>query len=304
MKKTAHSIIRLLAIVSLLMICSQAQAITKRALLVGISDYGASINASSNQWSNIHGSNDVELLIPTLKKQGFKTKSVCNKTATARRIRKELSTLLASCRRGDIVYLHFSCHGQPFEDLDGDEEDGWDESLVPYDARKVFSAGKYEGANHIKDDELHTYIQKIRNAVGSKGFVCVVIDACHAGGSSRGDEGDGEDDDDPIIRGTKDGFSPHGKSFRPRIDTKSNFKIASSAGLSDVVIVEACRSYQSNCEIKQNGKYYGPLSYYLNKTLQTYSVSANLNWVNEVKSHMDRDRRLTKQNLVYESSLK
>ena len=266
---------------------------TKRAFLVGISDYG---QTGANSWNNIHGANDVELLIPTLKKQGFKTKSVCNKTATARRIRKELSTLLASCRRGDIVYLHFSCHGQPFEDLDGDEEDGWDESLVPYDARKVFSAGKYEGVNHIKDDELHTYIQKIRNAVGSKG--------CHAGGSSRGDEGDDEDDDDPIIRGTKDGFSPHGKSFRPRIDTKSNFKIASSAGLSDVVIVEACRSYQSNCEIKQNGKYYGPLSYYLNKTLQSYSVSANLNWVNEVKSQMDRDRRLTKQNLVYETSLK
>ena len=266
---------------------------TKRAFLVGISDYG---QTGANSWNNIHGANDVELLIPTLKKQGFKTKSVCNKTATARRIRKELSTLLASCRRGDIVYLHFSCHGQPFEDLDGDEEDGWDESLVPYDARKVFSAGKYEGVNHIKDDELHT--------VGSKGFVCVIIDACHAGGSSRGDEGDDEDDDDPIIRGTKDGFSPHGKSFRPRIDTKSNFKIASSAGLSDVVIVEACRSYQSNCEIKQNGKYYGPLSYYLNKTLQSYSVSANLNWVNEVKSQMDRDRRLTKQNLVYETSLK
>ena len=274
---------------------------TKRAFLVGISDYG---QTGANSWNNIHGANDVELISKTLKKQDFKIITITNKNATARRIRKELKSLSNSCRKGDVVYIHFSCHGQPFEDLDGDEEDGWDESLVPYDARKVFSAGKYEGVNHIKDDELHTYIQKIRNAVGSKGFVCVIIDACHAGGSSRGDEGDDEDDDDPIIRGTKDGFSPHGKSFRPRIDTKSNFKIASSAGLSDVVIVEACRSYQSNCEIKQNGKYYGPLSYYLNKTLQSYSVSANLNWVNEVKSQMDRDRRLTKQNLVYETSLK
>ena len=281
---------------SLLTICSPTQATTKRALLVGISNYG---QTGANSWNDIHGANDVELISKTLKKQDFKIITITNKNATARRIRKELKSLSNSCRKGDVVYIHFSCHGQPFEDLDGDEEDGWDESLVPCDARKVFSAGKYEGVNHIKDDELHTYIQKIRNAVGSKGF-----DACHAGGSSRGDEGDDEDDDDPIIRGTKDGFSPHGKSFRPRIDTKSNFKIASSAGLSDVVIVEACRSYQSNCEIKQNGKYYGPLSYYLNKTLQTYSVSANLNWVKEVKSQMDRDRRLTKQNLVYETSLK
>lgn len=301
MKLFAHTIIRLLVISSLLIICFPAQATTKRALLVGISNYGQS---GANSWNDIHGANDVELISKTLKKQDFKIITITNKNATARRIRKELKSLSNSCRKGDVVYIHFSCHGQPYEDLDGDEEDGWDESLVPYDARKVFSAGKYEGVNHIKDDELHTYIQKIRKAVGSKGFVCVIIDACHAGGSSRGDEGDDEDDDDPIIRGTKDGFSPHGKSFRPRIDTKSNFKIASSAGLSDVVIVEACRSYQSNCEIKQNGKYYGPLSYYLNKTLQSYSVSANLNWVNEVKSQMDRDRRLTKQNLVYETSLK
>ena len=26
-------------------------------------------------------------------------------------------------KAGDMVYLHFSCHGQPVEDLDGDEED-------------------------------------------------------------------------------------------------------------------------------------------------------------------------------------
>jgi hypothetical protein len=31
---------------------------------------------------------------------------------------------------GDIIYLHFSCHGQPFEDMNGDEADGWDESYL------------------------------------------------------------------------------------------------------------------------------------------------------------------------------
>lgn len=284
----------------LLALCPSSFCQTKRALLVGISNYGQS---GANSWTDIHGANDVELLIPTLKKQGFKTKSICNKIATASKIRKELSTLAASCKRGDIVFLHFSCHGQPFEDLDGDEEDGWDESLVPYDARKIYSTGKYEGANHIKDDELHHYINKMRKAIGPKGFVCVIIDACHAGGTSRGED-DEEDDEEPIVRGTKDGFSPHGKAFQPRIDTKSNFKIATTSGLSQIVIVEACRSYQTNCEIKQNGRYYGPLSYYLNKALQSYHVTANLNWVYEVKKQMDGDCRLTRQNMVYETSLK
>ena len=301
MKKTAHSIIRLLAIVTLLMICSQAQAITKRALLVGISDYGASINASSNQWSNIHGANDVELVSKTLKKQHFKTTIITNRNATAQRIRKELKSLSASCRKGDFVYIHLSCHGQPFEDKNGDEEDGWDESIIPYDAQKMYIKGKYEGANHILDDELHGYFQRIRQAIGTTGFLCVVIDACHAGGSQRGDD---FEDDEPICRGTKQAFSPNGNEYRPRINTNGHFIIPSDGKSGNIIILEACRSYQSNYEIKQDGKYYGPLSYYVNKALSTYSLAPNLKWVQEVKRLMDGDRRLTKQNMVYETSLK
>ena len=301
MKKTAHSIIRLLAIVTLLMICSQAQAITKRALLVGISDYGASINASSNQWSNIHGANDVELVSKTLKKQHFKTTIITNRNATAQRIRKELKSLSNSCRKGDVVYIHFSCHGQPFEDRNGDEEDGWDESIIPYDAPKVFIKGKYEGANHILDDELHGYFQRIRQSIGATGFLCVVIDACHAGGSQRGED---FDEDEPICRGTKQAFSPNGTTYRPRVNTNGHFTIPSGDNLGSIVILEACRSYQSNYEIKQDGKYYGPLSYYINKALSTLNLAPNLKWVQEVKKLMDRDRRLTKQNMVYETSLK
>ena len=301
MKKTAHSIIRLLAIVTLLMICSQAQAITKRALLVGISDYGASINASSNQWSNIHGANDVELVSKTLKKQHFKTTITTNRNATAQRIRKELKSLSASCRKGDVVYIHLSCHGQPFEDKNGDEEDGWDESIIPYDAQKVYIKGKYEGANHILDDELHGYFQRIRQAIGTTGFLCVVIDACHAGGSQRGDD---FEDDEPICRGTKQAFSPNGNEYRPRINTNGHFIIPSDGKSGNIIILEACRSYQSNYEIKQDGKYYGPLSYYVNKALSTNSLAPNLKWVQEVKRLMDGDRRLTKQNMVYETSLK
>ena len=51
----------------------------------------------------------------------------------------------AFVKSGDIVYLHFSCHGQPVEDLDGDEKDGWDESIVPYDAWKKPISGIYDG---------------------------------------------------------------------------------------------------------------------------------------------------------------
>lgn len=288
--------------VSLLIICSPAQAITNRALLVGISDYGASANSPSSQWSNIHGANDVELLACTLKSQKFNITLVTNQQATAKRIRKELKSLVKSCRAGDVVYIHFSGHGQPFEDKSKDEEDGWDEAIIPYDAQKVYKKGVYEGGNHILDDELSSYFSQIRTKTGPKGFLCVVIDACHSGGSSRGEEM--EENEEIFTRGTRDGFSPNGKMYRPRVNTNGHFVINSSGAQGGIIILEACRSYQSNYEIKQNGQYYGSLSYYVNKTLLSSQLTKSLTWVQSVKRLMDGDRRLARQNMVVETNLK
>ena len=282
---------------------TNATAQARRALLVGISDYGVAKNtATGEQWTAIHGSNDVQLLTGTLKRQGFSVTTVCDKRATASNVRSALSKLVSACHKRDVVYLHFSCHGQPFEDLNGDEEDGWDESLIPYDAPMLYNRGRYEGKNHILDDELHVYFQKIRQAIGKNGLLYVTIDACHAGGSSRGDELDEEDE--PVCRGTKRAFSPSGKIYRPRVNTNGHFTIPAGNNLGDIVIMEACRSYQSNYEIKQDGKFYGPLSFYVNQALQSGRFSRDLNLVNDVKRRMDADRRLTRQNMVYETSLK
>ena len=111
---------------------------TKRAFLVGISEYSSTPQSSDDIWSNIHGANDVELLSQTLKKQKFIIKKLINKAATAQQIRKELAKFVSTCNSGDIVYLHFSCHGQPVEDLNGDEKDGWDEALVPINAHERY----------------------------------------------------------------------------------------------------------------------------------------------------------------------
>ncbi len=277
-----------------------SHAQTKRALVVGISEY---LPSGKDTWGVIHGSNDADLIAAVLKKQGFSIVKISNKSATAGRVRKGLGDLVASCKPGDIVYVHFSCHGQPVEDLDGDEEDGWDESVVPYDALMVYRKGKYEGANHIIDDELNTYFRRMRRKVGKKGLVCVAVDACHAGGASRGDDDIEEDEGEVYVRGTKRGFSSNGKEFRPRINAKGHFTIPKEAGLADILVLEACRSYQSNYEIRQSGKYYGPLSYYISQVLSRRPIDRSIDWVLEVRKLMNADRRLTRQNMVYETSL-
>lgn len=285
--------------IALFLCAFSAQCQTKRAFLVGISEYTNLTQPSDDVWSNIHGANDVELLSQTLKKQEFIIKKLINKAATANNIRKSLSSFSEKCKSGDIVYLHFSCHGQPFEDYDRDESDGWDEALVPYDALKVYMTGKYTGENHITDDELNNYLKTIRNRVGPKGFVYVVIDACHAGSSYRGDE----NEDSVIIRGTDKGFSKSNKQYAPRIDKRGKIKVEKSVNMANICIIEACRSYQVNSEIRVDGKYYGSLSYYVNKALKSIKLDKSISWTEKVAALMNQDTRLIRQNPVIETSL-
>ena len=281
-----------------LMLCLGTMSVysqAKRALLVGISEYP---QESEGAWSPIHGANDVELIYPTLKRQGFEIIKLCNIAAEAKNIREELAELIESCNQNDTIYLHFSCHGQPVVDFDGDEGDGWDESIVPYDAQKHYREGFYVGENHITDDELHRYLHDIRIKVGPHGFVYVVLDACHAGSSYRG-----ENTDDKIYtRGTNKGFSSSNKLFVPRIDKRGTLKVEKADDMSDICILEACRAYQVNCEICEDDNYFGSLSYYVNATLTQTSLSESLEWTEEVRKSMESDIRLVRQNLVIETS--
>lgn len=264
----------------------------KRALLVGISDYQC-INKYGG-WNNIHGKNDIDMLNTTLKKSGVSVSCLYDREATKAGISKALNVLASQCKVGDIVYLHFSTHGQPFEDDNGDEDDGWDESVVPVDAPIEYTKGKYEGENHLIDDELHKFCTRIRKAIGTKGMLYVVIDACHAGKASMGIE-------EEVIRGTKAGFTRSGKYYRPQKLERGNFyQIPSSTSLGNVMFIEACRSYQVNKEIVEKGKYYGALSYYINQVLSNQQLTNDSKWVDKVRVMMSKDHRLTNQNMVIE----
>ena len=237
----------------------------KRAFMVGISHYDTAL--TGYQWNNINGVEDIRLLSPVLKKQGFYLTTLTDEQATYDNICKNLSQFIAKTKKGDLVYIHFSTHGQPVEDYDGDEEDGWDESIIPIDAYKLYKKGTYEGQRHLIDDQINKYVKKLREKIGPTGFLYVVIDACHAGTSSRAN--------DETVRGTKVGFTSSNKVFKPSTTKKSNYKIAPSPKLANVLFVEACRPDQVNMEIKAGDKRYGPLSYNIAQTLSTKSLTQN-----------------------------
>lgn len=270
---------------------------TKRALIVGISDYG-NAKEDPNKWSNIHGANDVTLLSPLFKQQGYNVTTLTDAQATYSSITSALKKVAKQSQKGDIVYLHFSMHGQPFEDINGDEADGWDEALIPVDAQMHYAKGKYEGKKHLVDDELEKYISQIRSKIGPNGKLYVVLDACHSGTSSRGD--------DEHIRGIREGFTRSGKYYTPDRSKETNdyFNVPTAKGQSPVTIVEACRSYQLNREVRDadSNVWYGSLSYYIAKAMNDYEIGQSEAWIDYVKTAMSKNKKLRRQNMVIESS--
>ena len=210
---------------------------TKRALVIGIGNY-----PEASGWAKINGDKDLPIVRDMLLANGFQSKDIVelkNESATADAIRKALDALVGKAAKGDVIYIHFSGHGQQITDLHGDEEDGFDEAWIPIDAQFSYAKGKYEGENHIVDDQLNQWLSQLRSKVGATGKITVVADACHSGGGSRGDE----DESEYVVRGTSDAFVISG-------NTKP---FSGEVGTIDWIFISACKSYQCNYEYKGTG---------------------------------------------------
>lgn len=77
---------------------------------------------------------------------------------------------------GDVVFFHFSGHGSQARSQDPSEPDGYDETLVPHDAR---TPGVYD----IADKELAALIHQVEQR-GAQALL--FLDCCHSGGATRG----------------------------------------------------------------------------------------------------------------------
>ena len=154
------------------------------ALLIGISKYPV-----KSGWKELSSFNDLIHLEAALKLNGFKKSNIDkleNAFATKQGIMNRLKALEDGLTEGDIVYIHFSGHGQQIKDNDKDEIDGLDEAIVPYDSPLYFKKNVYEGEKLIRDDELNDISTSIRKKIGPSGQLVFVIDACNSGTGTRG----------------------------------------------------------------------------------------------------------------------
>ena len=236
----------------LLLLSLSTNAQTKRALVIGLGEQ------QDRAWNKINGDKDVALVEGMLKRAGFKrVTTLVNRQATKTGIVGALKRMAASCKQGDVVYVHYSGHGQQMTDVHDDEKDGLDECWIPYDACRKAST-TYHGERHLTDDELNVYLNAIRYRIGAKGKLLVVIDACHSGDGTRGDN-------DEVVRGVEDTLvvdSLNGRGIYEAFEMVKSLFMGDNDQVKFIndkakplaerwITISACRSDQVNFEMKK-----------------------------------------------------
>lgn len=247
---------------------------TKRALVVGLGQQ------QDKAWNKINGDKDVPIVQGMLKSAGFKSvTTLVNQQATKAGIIGAFKRMAASCKQGDVVYIYYSGHGQQMTDVHNDETDGLDECWIPYDAYRK-ACKTYHGEKHLTDDELNVYLNAIRDKIGAKGKLLVVIDACHSGDGTRGDE-------DEVVRGVEEVFEAVKSLIIGDNDKEKVINQKAKPLAERWITLSACKSDQVNIEMKNPAV--GKLTYALWMELKNGDKINNEEFIKRIRKFVNRN---------------
>lgn len=243
---------------------------TKRALIVAVGEYAKKgefkhMNVEKGYWNSISSANDLPLVKGALSHHQFEEENIAvlqDKDATKEGILNAIRQLIDDAEKNDIVVFHYSGHGQQIMDDNGDEIDGFDEALVPYDAPSRYRKGVYEGEKHIRDDQVGELMTELRSKLGPDGHLLIVFDACHSGTATRGIAS---------ARGTEDKLAP--EDYEPNLNPDAQEKELGGApidekGLAPYVLFSGSSARELNYEtFDENNKRVGSLSYCFSRAM-------------------------------------
>ncbi|EIN07797.1 peptidase C14 [Punctularia strigosozonata HHB-11173 SS5] len=144
----------------------------KRALAIGINYVGQNgelkgcINDANNMVNFLcssYGYNRDDIVMLTDDAQNAR------QIPTKENIFQAMQWLVRDAQPNDSLFFHYSGHGGQTKDLDGDEEDGYDEVIYPVD---------YQDAGHIVDDDMHAIMVR---PLPPGCRLTAIFDSCHSG---------------------------------------------------------------------------------------------------------------------------
>jgi Caspase domain len=258
-----------------------------RALVVGIEQYNDTTIKPAR--GSERDADDVEqLLIRQLSFSPSSIRKLTGARATWQEITLEFQRwLINGTRPGDRVFFYYAGHGSYLRDNDGDEEDGYDETIVPYDALR-------KGQGMIRDDQFARWIVELPGR-----RIVMVFDSCHSGTISRWFGRSGEKDE------TARYIIPHESELRERgrnrllleVSDGKIGELGSISAQSDTLIISAAGAMQTAHSMTVNGQWHGALTYAL---IEAYgSGNGNSSQIGQLKGALknriagwQKDKRL------------
>jgi hypothetical protein len=216
--------------------------------------FGVCIGISKYQDSRIQqllvSHRDAEQMAEVLKDQCQvdEVTTLTNENATRQAIEQLIfADTVSKTQPGDTVFIFFSCHGGRTSDTNGDEEDGFDEYLVPHDGK----LGKPE--TMILDDTFGRWIQQLDGRQ-----IAVILDNCYSGGASKAVKGLAG----PRLSGDKVDFFD------------GELRRAKDLGQRDTAVLAACKPNELAWEMPSSGSG-SVLTYYVLQSVSDPAADEN-----------------------------
>jgi len=263
----------------------------KRALCIGINDYPGT-------GSDLAGCvNDANDWAAVLSKRGFSVDKILDKQATGDAIRREIKAMITEAKRGDLVVVQYSGHGSFVPDEDGDEPDGTDECLCPYD---ITSKGP------ITDDEMFDLFSAHQQGVK----VFMISDSCHSGTVTKF----APIMTPPTIRGKdapqrKVRFLPPAVFLSKRefakLGVRRAFRASGPPGRYAALLMAGCQDTEYSYDAYFEGKANGAFSFVALHALESLKPKATYqDWFKEIRKILPSQQYPQTPNLYGSTSMK
>jgi hypothetical protein len=145
----------------------------KKALLIGINDYpGVPLRGCVNDVMQMK-----EVLLDLFGFTPENIRMILDREATKKGMVEGLDWLAQGGNEQAVRVFHYAGHGHFVPDKNGDEPDGADEALVPYD---------YQSNGCLIDDHL----KELYDRFPANGNLTLIMDCCHSGTNQRDVEHD------------------------------------------------------------------------------------------------------------------
>ena len=254
---------------------------SKKALCIGINNYPGT-------HMDLQGCvNDANDWAQTLQGRRFTVSTLLDAQATKAAMVQAMSNLINGGDSGDSLVITYSGHGTYQPDTDGDEVDGLDEALCPYDIQT--------GGGALIDDEIRTIFAARKAGVR----LTFISDSCHSGTVNRAAPSEPEAD------APRPRFLPMGNWMpEDKLPRTGAGNLMTRIGVSPTVVspfvgallkqqgdllLSGCKEGPNNYsyDAKIGGRYNGAFTYYALKTLKTLPADATYaKWHAEIGKYL------------------